>query len=75
MEDIQHFPDYDVSQDIEYPDDARTLLTSEKWHKRSTKGNRKAQSARYYRKHKSQRADYMKRYMAARRAAQKTVDA
>ena len=37
--------------------------------KRGTKGNRRAQAARYHQRNKVRRRAYMRRYMAARRAA------
>lgn len=65
MDDIQHFPDYDVSQEIPDNDDTRTLSNPRhNWTKRTTKGNRKAQAARYNKRRPRKgykHAQYLKR--------------
>jgi len=52
MDDFQSFPEYDGSQENAYNDDTRTLSNPNKMHNwtRTTKGNRKAQAARYHKR-------------------------
>lgn len=71
----QEFPDYDTCEpsfethEYAHPVNIERHPVNKPWQggPRATKGNRKAQSARYYRKNKSKRRAYMKAYMAQRR--------
>jgi len=64
-------PDEFGSQEATTPPPNATTPPPNKWRKRSTKGNVKAQRARWRARKATHHRDYMRRYMAHVRAAQR----